>query len=271
VTAGLAALSVAAPVVFTTHYHGVGHTSVARRLHRFYRPLGRRALERAGAVVAVSAAERDLLVHDFPAIAARTVVIPNGVTRRAPDTQPRPPTSGPVLLSLGRLERYKGVDRVLHALVHVPAEVRLVVCGEGPDRTRLELLARTLGVAERVSFLGRCADTEVAGWLAACTALVTLSPHESFGLVVAEALSAGARVVCSAIPPHQEICAQAPADRSDLLPLEASDEEIAERLTRAARLGRPAGGEVTLPTWQEAALLVSEVYARVSGSRMAVS
>jgi phosphatidylinositol alpha-1,6-mannosyltransferase len=65
---------------------------------------------------------------------------------------------GPVILTLCRLEPRKGVDQVIRALPGLAARhpgLLHLVAGGGPDRARLEALARDLGLADRVRFLGR--------------------------------------------------------------------------------------------------------------------
>jgi glycosyltransferase involved in cell wall biosynthesis len=68
-----------APVVFTPHYHGDGHSHLAVALHRVYRFVGRALFRSAHAVVCVSWVERDAILRDFPSTAGRTLVVPNGV------------------------------------------------------------------------------------------------------------------------------------------------------------------------------------------------
>ena len=79
-----AALTNRTPLVFTPHYHGTGHSRLRAALHPLYRPLGRRIVARAGRVICVTKAERELLVSHFPEARDRMVVVPNG-TDPAPD------------------------------------------------------------------------------------------------------------------------------------------------------------------------------------------
>src|SRR5690606_36311732 len=69
-----------------------------------------------------------------------------------------------VFLSVGRLQRRKGHDLVLQALAHlrgVAPEIRYVIAGDGPERADLEQLSRTLGVDERVRFIGAIPDADL--------------------------------------------------------------------------------------------------------------
>ena len=117
--------------------------------------------------------------------------------------------SGMAVLTVSRLsplEDYKGVDVLLKAWPDVLLSVRLaklLVVGDGPDRLRLEELARELGVQESVQFLGRVSDRELGRLyedvdLFALPARFNLAPKpegEGFGLVYVEAGAHGLPVV----------------------------------------------------------------------------
>jgi len=94
------------------------------------------------------------------------------------------PTDALVLLVLSRLHQVKGIDTILRALADLPAMV-LWLAGEGPARAEYETLARSLGVADRVRFLGWRNDRRAL--LEACDICVLPSRYEPFGTVIAEA------------------------------------------------------------------------------------
>ena len=101
----------------------------------------------------------------------------------------------PLVLALGRLHANKAFDVLLRALARVPDAV-LWLAGEGPERPSLEGLARELGVAPRVRFLGWRED--VAALLGAADLCVVPSRREPFGNVVVEAWAAGVPLVAAA-------------------------------------------------------------------------
>jgi glycosyltransferase involved in cell wall biosynthesis len=105
------------------------------------------------------------------------------------------PEAAPLALALGRLHPNKGFDMLLAALVQAP-EIHLWLAGEGELRDTLERQARSLGVAERVRFLGWRDDT--AALLAAADFLVCPSRREPLGNVVIEAWAAGVPVAAAA-------------------------------------------------------------------------
>jgi glycosyltransferase involved in cell wall biosynthesis len=93
---------------------------------------------------------------------------------------------GDFVLSVGRLDRAKRVDLLLEAAAAEPA-LRVVVVGEGPDRSRLETLAGKLRLDGRVTFAGRVGDESLADYYARCLAVYYAPVDEDFGLVPYEA------------------------------------------------------------------------------------
>ena len=112
--------------------------------------------------------------------------------------------SGPVLLTVARLVPHKGQDvgvRTLAALAPEIPGLRYLLVGGGPDRPRLEALARSFGIADRVVFAGMLTDDEIAE--AYATAAVYLGPSrldrginvEGFGISFIEAAASGTPAV----------------------------------------------------------------------------
>ncbi|MEW5704738.1 MAG: glycosyltransferase [Pseudomonadota bacterium] len=130
---------------------------------------------------------------------ARAVYLPNfaipeaapPVARAAFDT----PEDVPLLFSLGRMHPAKGFDVLLQALTQVPAAY-LWLAGEGPARADIEALARKLGVAPRVRFLGWREDK--AALFATADVAIFPSRYEPFGTVTLEAWAYGAPLVAAA-------------------------------------------------------------------------
>ena len=112
----------------------------------------------------------------------------------AADVLPHPPQElpyrcedyGDFILSVGRLDRAKRIDLLLQALVLRP-DVRAVVAGEGPDRERLEGLARHHDLDGRVQFVGRIDAEELAALYARCGGVFYAPVDEDFGMVPYEA------------------------------------------------------------------------------------
>ncbi len=193
------------PLLFNPHFHGTGHTPAADVMHRLYRPLGRRILTRADAVIAVSEAERSILISRFPTAADTTVVVHNAVDGRRIQRAKPWPAQPPTILVLGRLESYKRVDAVIDAFAHVPPPAQLVIVGDGPDRLRLEQRAAASPRAGSILLLGYVSRTDADRWLKTADLVVSMSEHEAFGLVALEAAAAGATAVLSDLPAHREV------------------------------------------------------------------
>jgi glycosyltransferase involved in cell wall biosynthesis len=102
----------------------------------------------------------------------------------------------PIVLTLARLDKQKGHCYLLEAATLVPDAV-FILAGEGPERPALEAQARTLGLQQRVQFLGYRQD--ISDLLNMCDLFVLPSLFEGFPLSVLEAMAAGKPVVATAI------------------------------------------------------------------------
>jgi glycosyltransferase involved in cell wall biosynthesis len=91
--------------------------------------------------------------------------------------------------------------RALAAARSAGAQAALVICGDGEQRSELEELARSLGIASEVKFLGTRSD--VAQVLRACHVFCHAAPFEPFGIVALEAMAVGLPVV---VPDSGGIC-----------------------------------------------------------------
>lgn len=97
-----------------------------------------------------------------------------------------------------RLNPLKQLDSVIRVLSLRPA-LHLALAGQGPDRERLEGIAATLGVRDRVHFVGELDPSEIGMFLASLDVFVHPSLSETFGLAPVEAAQAGVPVVCNAL------------------------------------------------------------------------
>lgn len=109
----------------------------------------------------------------------------------------------PILVSVGRLNHEKGVELAIRALAAIREDVvdaRLVVVGEGEERTALGSLARALDVEAAVSFVGPQPSEQVARYLAAADVMLFPTMREEAApLVLPQAMACGAPVVASSI------------------------------------------------------------------------
>ena len=114
------------------------------------------------------------------------------------------PADVPLLGCAARLHPLKQIDAAIAILPLLPA-AHLALAGEGPDRGRLEALARELGVAARVHFLGEIAPGKIGEFLAALDCFVFPSCAETFGLAPVEAAQAGVPVVANDLEVLREV------------------------------------------------------------------
>jgi rhamnosyl/mannosyltransferase len=199
----LAALLVArsVPTVITYHSDIVRQ----RRLGPLVTPLVRASLSRARRIIATSPA----YIRSSPllaSLASRCRVVPFGVElERFRSADParvaalRTRFPGPLLLFVGRLRYYKGADRLVRAMAGLPARAVFVGGDATVRRADLQALAATIGVGERVHFVGEQSDEELRAWYAAADIFVlpSVERSEAFGIAQLEAQAARLPVVCT--------------------------------------------------------------------------
>jgi glycosyltransferase involved in cell wall biosynthesis len=158
-------------------------------------------LRRAAHVFTPSAYLRELAVS-WGVAGDRVSVLPNP----APAFVELPPRdvlresfklTGPTLAFAGRLTAQKSLGVALGALARVPG-VQLVIAGEGDQQAALTHEAESLGVADRVRFLGALRRTRVVELFAAADASILSSSWENFPHTVVEALAVGTPVIATA-------------------------------------------------------------------------
>jgi GalNAc-alpha-(1->4)-GalNAc-alpha-(1->3)-diNAcBac-PP-undecaprenol alpha-1,4-N-acetyl-D-galactosaminyltransferase len=125
----------------------------------------------------------------------KVAVIPNFV-RALPAPAPVSEREGGLVLAVGRLDRQKGFDLLLHAFASsglVARESRLTILGEGSERQALASLARQLGIEDLVSMPGIIKDPEA--WMARCALFVLPSRYEGFPNALLEAMAMSCPVI----------------------------------------------------------------------------
>jgi glycosyltransferase involved in cell wall biosynthesis len=179
------------------------HSDIIRQkyLRVVYAPLMRRVLTRVDAIIATSPnyiASSPVLSRWKEKCAIIPLAIdptPFEITTPFASLAPRP---SPLLLFVGHLRYYKGLNYLIAALRDLPT-ARLLIIGEGPMENAWRSLADELGVGARVTFAGHVASADLPSHYAACDVFVLPSSErsEAFGLVQLEAMAAGKPVVCT--------------------------------------------------------------------------
>lgn len=266
-----AATSGVAPVVATVHAWGA-----RAAVYRAARPLARRVLDHLAVAVAVSRAAAQFHANVLDVAADTFDIVPNGVDlarfRRAADTDPGRADGERRLLFVGRLERRKGLLVLLEAFEQLAAsrdDVVLDVVGDGPQRSRAEA-AIPAGLRGRVRFHGRVDDAELAARLVGCDLYVSPAlGGESFGIVLLEAMAAGAAVLASDLPGYRTVVTDGLDGRlvppGDPAALAAAAGELLDDPTHRARLASAGRRQAEAHDWPIVAAELRRRYARALG------
>jgi len=186
------------------------HSDIIRqkRLLRLYKPFLNKFLPTVEALIAPTAAHFSSSTQINQVPESRRFVIPFGLDYKIFDGPEIPQMaenlrrnlSGnrPLILAAGRHVPYKGYTYLIKAMQQLP-EVHLALVGEGPLSSTLRNQAISENVADRVHFLGRISDMDLAACYRACDifCLPSISQAEAFGLVQLEAMACGKPVICS--------------------------------------------------------------------------
>ncbi len=254
---------------FVLTFHSGGHPSALRNRARglqwrLLAPL----LRRASALVAVSRFEADRFSAALGVPRDDIEVIRNGAELPGLDrlaALPRVPSpaerDGALLVSLGRLERYKGHHRVIAAMPALRAArpgTRLLVAGSGTYEPDLRRLVDDLDLADAVTIASVPRD-ELPDTLASASLVTLLSDYEAHPVAVMEALAARRPVLVADTSGFRELAEEGLVHA---IPVDAPPEAVAEAI--AIELDRPAPETApVLPTWDDTTDALEALYRRV--------
>ena len=277
VLAMLAARRRGVPYVVTLHTGG--HSSAFRRRSRgtqwrILAPLVRRA----AAIVAVSRFEQRVFQEACRVEASRFTVIPNG--GNLPAGADRPASVPGRIVSAGRLERYKGHQRVVEALPIVKQTIphaTLRIYGAGPYEQQLRASIGSLGVAQsaEIQYIAPDNRARIAEALCEAEVFAALSEYEAHPVAVMEALTLGIPTVGLDTAGLADLVSDGLVTG---IPKEASPTAVAQVLVAALADGGSASAALAedgrsapavLPTWDDAAAALARIYTDVAaaGSR----
>lgn len=261
---------------------GAVRTRLRRRVNADLRHLvERRQLSRATRLVTLSEFVRERL-RDTYRVDTPVSVVPGGVdgSRYAPGAGPADLVDAgrPSILTVRRLSPRMGHELLLSAFATVAAnhpDAHLYVAGDGPLRGRLERVAASLDLADRVTFLGYVPDEDLPGVYAGADLFVLPTVAlEGFGLATLEALASGTPVVATPVGGTVEVLSGLAAS-ADLpaAPLVGGvdADALASGLCKWARLDpderREAGARsrryvTEVYTWERTARRLADLYAR---------
>lgn len=239
-------------------------------------PILQPALEKISARIAVSEYARRTLVEH---LGGDAVVIPNGVdVDFFAKADPNPAWSGQTLGFIGRIdEPRKGLPVLMAAfprIVEQCPDVRLLVAGRGDEEEAVASLPA--GLRSRVEFLGMVSDEDKARLLRSVDVYVAPNTGgESFGIILVEALSAGAAVLAADLDAFAQVLDQGAAgelfSNEDPDSLAASAVALLRDPDRRAELSTRGSAHVRRFDWSTVAADILAVYETVTDGAAAVA
>ena len=219
------------------------------------RPLGRAYRRIPFEAISESTAD-DLAERGIPR--GPIEVIYPGIDTVAYTPEPRERAERPTYAYLGRLKKYKGVHYVIRAFAELGrSDAVLEIAGAGDYKTKLEELARSLDLGERVRFLGRISEGEKLALLRRSWALVFASPKEGWGITNLEAAACATPVVASNSPGIRESVRDGETGylvpHGDVARMASAMRRIAESRALVDTLGAAARRFSETFTWERAA------------------
>ncbi len=252
-----------ANIPYLVTFHGGGNSSRLRNaLRGVQRRLLRPLFARAEWLVAIARFEISLYSGELNLPESKFVLIPNGADLPQPDCPVQAiRRAGTLIVSVGRLERYKGHQRMIAALpdlIEMIPDARLWIAGSGPYEPELRRLARRYDVEERVDIhsIPPTQRQAMARELSTASVVVLLSEYETHPLAVLEALSLGRPVLVTDTSGLSELAQQGLVRA---IPLDSTPHQVAAAVAEQVRHPlKPA--HMHLPTWDACASNLLDLY-----------
>ncbi len=181
----------------------VWSTPEARKMVRpYYLPFFEKAFKNCSRVIPVSESLLTGLRILMPWIGEKVEVIPNMIREEMFRPPAAPRTTTPfIFFWAGRLEHVKGIDLLLEAVSRLTsrseAAFSVRLAGRGSLRSQLENQADSLGIGDRVTFLGRLSREEIRQEMQRANCFVLPTRYEAFGAVLIEAMATGLPVIAT--------------------------------------------------------------------------
>lgn len=262
-----------AKIPYIVTFHTGGHSSTLRNKMRgmqwqALRPL----LARASTLIGVSRFEADYFRNSLRLPSQHFRVIPNGATlpmlhHPAPSSTNTPGQT--LIVSVGRLERYKGHQRLITALPIIRQQrpdTRLLILGAGPYEANLHHLAQQSGVADAVEIRAIPPGDRraMAVTLSQAHLVALLSAYEAHPVAVMEALALQRPVLVADTSGLREIAQQGLARA---IPLHSTPQEVAQAALQQIEQPLIPPAHLALPTWDECARQLRDAYTAILAGR----
>jgi glycosyltransferase involved in cell wall biosynthesis len=262
-----------ANIPYLLTFHGGGHSSRLRNTARgsqlaLLRPL----LAHAERLVTLALFEETYFAKKLNLPTERFVLIPNGADLPRPANKPQQKNDGTLIASVGRLERYKGHQRIIAAMPAIlknKPDVRLWVAGKGPYEPALRSLAKKLGVEDHVRFQAIPPEDRerMAQELAGASLVVLMSEYETHPIAILEALALGCPALVANTSGLSELCEQGLARG---IPIDSNPDQVAAAVLEQLRSPLiPA--KINLPSWDDCAGGLFNLYNEISARQQCTS
>jgi len=263
-TAMAAAARARTPYVLT--FHGGGHSSPFRNAVRrpqlqVMRPL----LKRSATLIASADWEIDHYSSMLGLPATKFVLIPNGADLPPAPAEP-PRRDGKLLVSVGRLERYKGHQHAIAALPEVLRAVpdaRLWIAGDGPFEDELRALAERLGVGDKVEIRAVRDRAAYVAELSGASVAMLLSEFETHPIAAIEAIRLGIPML---VADNSGLAELARKRLAQAVSLDAGGAAHAAEIVRLIHDPPPAP-QLEMPTWDDCVDQLMSLYRSVATRR----
>lgn len=263
-----------AKLPYVVTFHGGGHSSTMRnRVRALQQTALGPLLARAARLIAVANFEVDHYGKRLNLAPERFAVIPNGcdLALGSATSAPNALTSSPqvaakLILSVGRLEQYKGHQRMIAAMPYVLAHypnARLRIVGDGPYKTALLTQCMELGLSDVVEISGIPAAerAQMATTVAGADVVTLLSDYETHPIAALEALALKRPVLVTDTAGSAELAARGLA-RS--VALDSTPQQVAQAVLEQLRNPLPPA-ELDLSTWDDCARELLLLYRGITG------
>jgi len=251
---------------FVVTFHSGGHSSwLRKRIRRIQWAVLSPLFRRADHLIGVSRFEAGSFSRSLRIPPQRFSVILNGA--QMPEISNKPARDQKLIVSVGRLEKYKGHHRLIQAIPHLLArdpELSFRIVGDGPYKEPLLRLAQKLQVDHRVEIAGVPPERrqDMARILSSAALVVLLSEYEAHPIAVMEALACGARVLVTNGSGLADLVEDGLVSAVEM---DATDEVVAERVwtqMRREREERP----IQLPSWEACVCSLEAIYRAVTNT-----
>lgn len=248
-------------MVITPHYHGEAHTFLDNILFTIYKPMLSDIAKNADRIICVSRYEKSLIMHDFRVAEGNVVVIPNGIDL-APHKAPSVEKDSSKILCVGRLEKYKNVDKLVRAFKLLAGNgFTLTIVGDGSAKQSLSNLVTHLNLMDKVRMKSNLSREEVINEYASSGIFVMPSSHEAYGIAAAEALCMGLKVIVASSDALSEFVKGGYA--YGIAP-PVTPEKIASAILDASNGNAPVNRYVP-PSWDDVVKALLQVYRSITG------